>query len=378
MTPIRFILVGGSLGAGKTTLLARATERLALRGKRVGLITNDQAADLVDTEVLARTGLSVEEVGGGCFCCGFNRLLHACDELIAKHEPDVLLGEPVGSCADLSAAVLQPMKAYCGDRFAVGPYTVLAEPGRLRKVLSADSGIAADSAAGSDGNVDYIYRKQLEEADRIVLTKTDLLTAPETEDLRTMLAEHFPGTSVMELSSPRGEGLDTWLDYVLSDAPAGRRVVEMDYDAYAAGEAELGWLNALVRLRWEESTNASALCAELLEAIRARCVDRKAEIGHVKVHLRTANGAIAANLTSNTGEATITGESGPDARVAALVLNARVQINPRQLRAIAEESLAALGDEAAAATIIKLKCFVPPRPDPTHRFDFDSPAPCCK
>ena len=46
------ILVGGFLGAGKTTLLAEAARRLTSEGRRVGLITNDQAANLVETAML--------------------------------------------------------------------------------------------------------------------------------------------------------------------------------------------------------------------------------------------------------------------------------------------------------------------------------------
>lgn len=57
MSPTRIIFVGGFLGAGKTTLLWRAAELLARRGKRVGLITNDQAPDLVDTKFRAGRGL---------------------------------------------------------------------------------------------------------------------------------------------------------------------------------------------------------------------------------------------------------------------------------------------------------------------------------
>ena len=49
----RLILVGGFLGAGKTTLLWEAAKQLSSRGLKVGLITNDQAPDLVDTSLLS-------------------------------------------------------------------------------------------------------------------------------------------------------------------------------------------------------------------------------------------------------------------------------------------------------------------------------------
>jgi G3E family GTPase len=45
---MRVIVVGGFLGAGKTTLMAQAAKHFASEGKRVAIITNDQAADLVD------------------------------------------------------------------------------------------------------------------------------------------------------------------------------------------------------------------------------------------------------------------------------------------------------------------------------------------
>ncbi|RPJ19982.1 MAG: cobalamin synthesis protein P47K, partial [Planctomycetaceae bacterium] len=105
MKKVQLVFVGGFLGAGKTMLLWRAAELLAKRGKRVGLITNDQAPDLVDTKWLAGKGLNVREVAGSCFCCNFKGLIDAAVDLRSLHV-DVLIGEPVGSCTDLSATIL--------------------------------------------------------------------------------------------------------------------------------------------------------------------------------------------------------------------------------------------------------------------------------
>src|ERR1041384_3601104 len=111
------VLVGGFLGAGKTPLLRRAGRSLGASGKRVGLITNDQAPDLADTGLLRSDGLRVEEVAGGCFCCRFPDLISAAEGLVeggrlrGGERVDVILGEPGGGCTDLSATVLQPLKA---------------------------------------------------------------------------------------------------------------------------------------------------------------------------------------------------------------------------------------------------------------------------
>lgn len=82
MPTARVILVGGFLGAGKTTLLTKAAEGLASQGRRVGLIVNDQAAGLVDTEILKGAGARVEEVAGGCFCCRFPDMIASMERLV--------------------------------------------------------------------------------------------------------------------------------------------------------------------------------------------------------------------------------------------------------------------------------------------------------
>ena len=70
-------MIGGFLGAGKTTAVGQLAKRLADQGLRVGLITNDQGRNLVDTAMLRSQGFATEEIPGGCFCCRFNSLVDA-------------------------------------------------------------------------------------------------------------------------------------------------------------------------------------------------------------------------------------------------------------------------------------------------------------
>src|SRR6266542_2541376 len=123
------VLVGGFLGSGKTTLLLNAGRHLRDRGMRVALITNDQGGALVDTQMAAMLGFETEEVVGGCFCCRFSDLIGAAERLLA-HEPDVILAEPVGSCIDISATILHPVKQLYQERFRLAPFTVLVDPRR--------------------------------------------------------------------------------------------------------------------------------------------------------------------------------------------------------------------------------------------------------
>lgn len=358
------ILVGGFLGAGKTTLLAAATERLLRRGHRVGLITNDQAADLVDTRLLEAGRVGVREVSAGCFCCNFNRLMASADELLERFRPDVLLTEPVGSCADLSATVLRPIQAFCREKFALAPLTVLVDPGRLTGRYETNE---ADDLLGP--RVTYIFDKQLEEADALALAKVDALAPPRRRELVELLGQRFPGRRLLELSARGGEGVDGWLDYVLGDHPAGQRSVAVDYDTYAAGEAELGWLNALAKLRAAGEADWPGYARRMLLAVREQCRARAAEIAHVKLFLNAppAPGAVTANLVASGAEPSVQGEVAPAARNATLIVNARVRIDPGELKAIAERALREAGEPGITAWIQAIRHFRPGRPNPTHR-----------
>src|SRR5262249_53189500 len=156
MKRVRFVMVGGFLGAGKTTTLSRLARFYLDRGQRVGLVTNDQAQDLVDTTSLRSQGFAVEEVPGACFCCKFDDLLDRVSRLAERARPEVTRAEPVGSRTDLVATVVQPLKALYAERFQVAPYIVLFKPSHGLRIL----GNAGD--AGFSPKAAYIFRKQLE------------------------------------------------------------------------------------------------------------------------------------------------------------------------------------------------------------------------
>jgi MIP family channel proteins len=384
--PVQLLLVGGFLGAGKTTLLWQAARRLAARGRHVGLITNDQAPDLVDTGLLTRQGFDVREVAGSCFCCNFPALITAAEALAGDVSADVLIAEPVGSCTDLSATILQPLKDKFARQFVLAPLSVLVDPERLADVLLGRPGRLHDSAA-------YIVRKQLEEADVIVLNKTDLLPPGKLAELVGLLGESFPGAHVRCISALTGQGVEEWLDAVQAGAvggngaagavgAVGKKLLDIDYDIYAEGEAVLGWLNASVRLSTgaagQACPSASAcacalpagwagFCRTLLEGLREDFRRRGARVGHVKLLLSAGNEQCLANLTSTDGEVCVRGQAGNAGR-AELVLNARVEMSPEELEALVRRHLSAAAAGGVAAEIVHLQSLRPGRPRPTHRY----------
>src|SRR6266571_7532399 len=174
----RYIMIGGFLGAGKTTSVVRLAQSLSDQGLRIGLITNDQGSELVDTAMLRSRGFATEEIPGGCFCCRFNSLVDAAHKLTVATRPDVFVAEPVGSCTDLVATVTYPLRRIYGDNFSIAPLSVLVDSIRALRVFGLESG------GRFSEKVLYIYRKQLEEADLIVVNKLDLLDASKRHALR--------------------------------------------------------------------------------------------------------------------------------------------------------------------------------------------------
>ena len=170
-------MVGGFLGAGKTTTLGRLARHYMDQGLNVGIVTNDQADDLVDTNMLRSQGFNVGEVAGACFCCNFDELMGTIEQLGTSERPDVILAEPVGSCTDLVATVIQPIKRLFEVEFSIAPYSVILKPSHGKRILRNEQ------RAGFSPKAAYILKKQLEEADAILINRIDVLQPQDVEEL---------------------------------------------------------------------------------------------------------------------------------------------------------------------------------------------------
>ncbi len=361
MNNIRFVMIGGFLGAGKTTTIARLARHYQNQGKRVGIVTNDQATDLVDTQALRAQGFEVGEVAGSCFCCNFDALTDAASSLEQWERPDVILAEPVGSCTDLVATVIQPLKKLFDERFDVAPYGVILKPSHGRKILSG-------SEQGFSPQAQYIFVKQLEEADFIILNRIDELTGDEQAQIKSLLAQAAPGRPIISCSAMTGEGFELLAEFIEQRGEFGRRILDIDYDTYAAGEAELGWLNLSSELSATRSFDLDALMMKLIERLQSQLVQAGSETAHLKVIGMTNGQTGVVNLISNQSAPKLSLASQATTSNAELVINARVSIDPEILANLVQSSLTEIAQQFAAAVVIRQsQSFRPGRPVPTHR-----------
>jgi len=360
MKTTRLILVGGFLGAGKTTLLWEAARRIMDNGKRVGLITNDQAPDLVDTVILSRNEVKVAEVSGSCFCCNFNGLIKAMQQVRDDANADVIIAEPVGSCTDLSATIVQPLKENMKSELSVSPLSVMADPAHLTDILNGGTAGLHPSAA-------YIFRKQLEESDIILISKADLLNANDLVLLKEKVKLNFPDTDVMTVSAVTGEGIEEWLQEVMNRTDAGQRLAEVDYDVYAEGEAVLGWLNSNIELNGGP-TDWDTYALRLMHELSLQFDSLKSSVGHVKIILESGENFLTGNLTGKNNTLNFRGSAGTSTK-ARLTLNARVEMSPEALEKMVRETLASATKGNLNLKIVALRCLSPGRPNPTYRFN---------
>jgi Ni2+-binding GTPase involved in maturation of urease and hydrogenase len=361
MHKLRFVMVGGFLGAGKTTTLARLARFYTCRGQKVGLVTNDQAQDLVDTNNLRAQGFPVEEVPGACFCCRFNDLVDRVGNLQETERPDVILAEPVGSCTDLVATVVQPLKDLYGNRFEVAPYAVLFKPAHGLRILRNESGGFSPKAA-------YIFRKQLEEADAIAINRIDEMDDAALEELTRLLTDAFPGTPVLRISATLGTGFDALTALLDQQGNFGRKILDIDYDTYAEGEAELGWLNATVKVSSTQPFCVDALLLDVVGRLQAVCAGA-GEVAHLKAIGLSPVSFGVANLVSSHARPELSLASHAKAPELDLILNARVAVDPAELeRRVRDAVAAACSALGTTGTVHTVQSFRPGRPQPTHRY----------
>jgi hypothetical protein len=339
-------IVGGMLGAGKTSLILEAARRVTARGLRPAMVTNDQGRGLVDTELARAAGVSVGEVGGGCFCCRLTDLLGAADTL-AGVDPDIIFAEPVGSCTDLAATVLRPLLRDQPWRFRIAPLTVLADPVRAQALGRPDA----------DPDLLYLFRHQLAEADIVCSSKADeRIALPAME-----------GVVAHPLSARSGDGVDAWLDHVLGgDVAAGTLpLVTLDYTRYAAAEAALAWLNWHTHVACETAVAPACLAGALADRLEVDLAGAGLAVVHVKVLDQARSGYVRVSLCGDGRAPALEGtlDASPDARHQLLV-NARVIGDPEVLSRVVGECVRAAARDVRS---VLHEAFRPAPPRPERR-----------
>jgi len=361
---MKLFLVGGFLGSGKTTAIEQAARYLLKDGKKVGVITNDQGVQQVDTRFIKGQHIPSAEVANGCFCCQYNELEKNLEYLQQLEQTEFIFAESVGTCTDLAATVVNPLLSFNPGRYDI-TLSIFADVRLLVKFLQDGKSVFFDT-------VSYIYGRQLSEADIIVVNKIDLLNEKQQESAKKLITAAYRGKTILFQNSQSETGIQPWLAACAAvDNPALRPSLDIDYDIYGAGEAELGWLDEEIGIVTDDGSAGKAaqiFCKKLY----ARIMADGHLIGHLKFLVNDGKKQKKISFTALPGTDYSDKVNMETDRIVVLI-NARVQARSALLQTIVNDVIVETELEAnCKITEYKLSAFQPGYPRPTHRIPFNA------
>ncbi|MBN8858381.1 MAG: hypothetical protein J0H29_08330 [Sphingobacteriales bacterium] len=357
---MKLLLVGGFLASGKTTAIYSAAKLLKASGRKAGILTNDQGKQQVDTGFIRGKGFPNEEVAGSCFCCNFNAMSGGIQRLHEDIQPDIIFAESVGSCADLAATIINPLLTLQPDRYNI-VLSVFADIRLLVAFLKNEQPVFHE-------NVSYIYQKQLDEADIIVANKIDLLSVPELDHAKAVISDAFPDKIILYQNSLSEKGIQHWLDACENFHNATLRpALNIDYDKYGAGEAELAWLDEEVGIVSEDK-NAVKAALLLADTVYNKIKAGNYPIGHLKFLLDNGRSQTKISFSPFGDTNSMEQHTMEESAKAVLLVNARVQTAPQVLQDIITEAIVETENTTASKiTEYTTTAFQPGYPRPTYR-----------
>jgi len=361
MSRLKLCLIGGFLGSGKTTAIVEAAKYLYHTKKKVGVITNDQGTQQVDSLFIKSHDIPFEEISGGCFCCNYEDLEESIQNLIVSNSPDIIFAESVGSCTDLAATVINPLLSFNTEKYEI-VLSVFADIRLLVQYLKNEKGIFFD-------NVNYIYKKQLEEADIIVVNKIDLVNEEQLALAKKLIAAAYGDKLIHYQNSLSKESIKQWLQLIADNfhTTSLSTTPEINYDIYGAGEAELAWLDEEIGIVTKDKS-AVAAAYLLINTIYTKLTEQGYPIGHLKCLMddgkeqrKISFSTIAVNRNDNIN-------NQPETDRIIVLINARVQVSPPLLQKIIAHAIIET-EPSAPCKIIEnnISAFKPGYPNPTHR-----------
>lgn len=211
MSLIPVTILTGFLGSGKTTLLKRVLTET--HGQKIAVIENEFGEENIDTDILVSdTNEQIIQMSNGCVCCTIREDLRATlTDLAIKRAEGKL---------DFERVVIET--------------TGLADPGPVAQTFFMDDDIADQylldavitlvDAKHGQGQLDTRQeaRRQIGFADRIFMSKTDLVSAAETDALSHRIKHmnprapqqrvHFGEVDIKEVLNLHGFNLNAKLD----------------------------------------------------------------------------------------------------------------------------------------------------------------------
>ncbi len=260
-------IITGFLGAGKTTLLRNLLENPG--GRRFAVVVNEFGDAGIDGDVIKGCGIAscaeedVIELSNGCICCTVaDDFEPALEKILAREPPvDHILIETSGLA--LPKPLVQAFQwPSIRARVTVDGVVTVADgkalaQGRVAHDMDALARQRAeDETLDHDDPVEEVFEDQINCADLIILSKSDLISEAEREAVIAQLTKHLP-RAVKIVSAADGNvpgsvllGLEAGAEDDLDNRPSHHDGVGAhehdDFDSFVIELGDISDIEALI------------------------------------------------------------------------------------------------------------------------------------
>lgn len=174
-------IISGFLGAGKTTLIKKLIEE-AFEGEKLMLIENEFGEIGIDGGFLNNSGVEITEMNSGCICCSLvGDFGAALKEAIEKYSPERIIIEPsgVGKLSD----VIKAVKDVQGEvEINLNSFTAVVDAIKCKMYMT---------------NFKEFFNNQIENANTIILSRTQKLAQEKLEACVALIREHNKNAAII-------------------------------------------------------------------------------------------------------------------------------------------------------------------------------------
>ena len=166
-------IFSGFLGAGKTTLIKKLIAE-AFAGEKLVLIENEFGEIAIDGGFLQDAGVEITEMNSGCICCSLvGDFGEALKKVLHQFHPDRILIEPsgVGKLSD----VIKAVRNLHMEDVQLNSFTTVADANKCKMYMK---------------NFGEFYNDQVENANSIILSRTDGIAQKKLDACIELLREH--------------------------------------------------------------------------------------------------------------------------------------------------------------------------------------------
>lgn len=173
MDMIKIDIISGFLGAGKTTLIRKLIQE-AYTGEKIVLIENEFGEIGIDGGFLKEAGITIKEMNSGCICCSLvGDFAASLEKVKEQFAPERIIIEPsgVGKLSD----VIKAISDLQDEQFELNSYTAVVDGKKAKSYMR---------------NFGEFFNNQIEFANTIIISRTQLMSEQQLQEVISLLREH--------------------------------------------------------------------------------------------------------------------------------------------------------------------------------------------